>query len=71
MKAQELRQKSLQELQKMLKDLRERVFEYKISKVQNRLKKPNLLKNSLLRIPRDTSLNTALAKKIIQFVSKE
>ena len=33
--------------------------------------KPNLLKNSLLRIPRDTSLNTALAKKIIQFVSKE
>ncbi|MEK7674156.1 MAG: 50S ribosomal protein L29 [Patescibacteria group bacterium] len=52
MKAQELRQKSLQELQKMLKDSREKVFEYKISKVQNRLKKPNLLKNAQKDIAR-------------------
>ena len=29
--------------------------------------KPNLFKNSGLHIPRDTSLNTSLAKKVIQF----
>lgn len=45
MKASELKQKSLLELQKILKELREKLFEYKVLKVQNRLKKPNLMKD--------------------------
>ena len=53
MKTAELRQKSLLELQKILKELREKLFEYRISKVQNRLKKPNLprgVKNDIARV---------------------
>jgi large subunit ribosomal protein L29 len=45
MKAKDLKQKTLPELQKMLKELQGKLFEHKILKVRNQLKKPHLLKN--------------------------
>ncbi len=43
MEAKELRQKSTGELQKLLQELREKLFEYRLQLAQNQMKKSHLV----------------------------
>lgn len=43
MEAKELRQKSAGELHKLLQELREKLFEYRLQRAQNQMKKSHLI----------------------------
>lgn len=60
MKTQDFKQKTLPELNKILKELKEKMFEFKALKVHSQLKKSHLLKEVKKNIARVlTAINQA------------